>query len=158
MKALIRLFKAVEIKSKRKKKTSKVILEKTLRSGFVFSPEVIYNYSDKELIELIKLIKKEIGITPEQMNSSFHKSWLKIKEASIEQLVIEQMIHYFTTYGFELFGIYNEDSVYIPNEKLEIPEIDISGFSFVVIRGYKKKEIKEKIMYCFARRYNKRCC
>ncbi len=150
MKSLLRLFKCVEIKSKRKKQATKTLLRKTLKYGFVFSPEVVYNYHDAELIELSNQIRNEIGLTPEQLNNSFHKSWQKIKEASIEQLVFEQIVHYITTYGFELFGCYDENSVYIPNEKLEIPIVDtelgIDNLSLVIIKGYKKDEIKEKVL------------
>lgn len=146
MKALLRLFRAVEVDSKRKKNPSKSILARTLKSGFVFSPEVVYNHTEEELLVLTGVIENKIGLTPEQMNSSFHKSWQKVSEASMEQLVLEQMVHYFTTYGFEYFGIYDECSVYIPNEKLEIPEIDLDGMNVVVIRGYKKEEIRAKLM------------
>ena len=90
----------------------------------MFSPEVLGNYNEKELSEIIKIIKTELSISAEQMNNTFHKSWNKIKTASIEQLVYEQLIHYFTTYGFEQLGIYNENSVYVPNEKLEIPNLN----------------------------------
>lgn len=141
MKELIRLFKAVEIKTNRKKKASNRLLEITIKKGIVFSPEVVFNYPENELIALAN----NIGLSPEQLNSSFHKSWEKIKTADIEQLVLEQIVHYFTTYGFELFGVYSPDSVYIPNEKLEIPEIT-KGVTLTVIRGYKKKEIKEKLI------------
>ena len=143
MKSTIKLFKALPITEK-KKKQSKFLLQKTISKGFIFSPEVIGNYSEKELIRLISVIDKEIGLTTEQMNSSFHKSWKKIREADIEQLVIEQLIHYFTTYGFEAMGIYDKNSVYIPNEKLELP--DSEGITLTVIRGYTKAELKEKIM------------
>lgn len=143
MKSAIRLFKALPITVKAKKQ-NKSILKETIDKGFVFSPEVIANYPEKELIRLIPTIDKEIGLTAEQMNSSFHKSWKKIKEADIEQLVVEQLIHYFTTYGFEAMGIYDKDSVYIPNEKLEIPDSD--GITLAIIRGYTKTELKGKTM------------
>lgn len=141
MKSTIKLFKAVPIKTKRKK-TNNDLMKKTIERGFIFAPEVIYNYSESELTDLIE----EIGLSPEELNSSFHKSWVKIKEASTEQLIIEQIIHYFTTYGFERLGIYNKDSVYIPREKLDIPEIKIEGFTLVVIKGYTKKELKQKLL------------
>jgi len=145
MRSILRLFKALSIKDSTKKKANKVLLEKTIQKGFVFAPEVIGNYSEKELFQLTDTIEKETGLTPEQMNNSFHKSWKKVKEANIEQLVLEQITHYFTTYGFELFGIYSSDSVYIPSEKLEIPDID-DKINLVVIKGYTKDEIKEKLM------------
>jgi len=140
----IRLFKAVPITVKRKKKANKALLEKTIKKGFVFSPEVIYNYSATELDELIGMVEKELGLTAKQMNNSFHKSWKKVKEATDEQLIMEQIIHYITTYGFEAMGIYNEDSVYIPNEKLEIPHIE--EIKLTAIKGYTKKELKEKLL------------
>lgn len=146
MKSTIRLFKAVPIDSKRKKKLSKEILSKTIPKGFVFSPEVNYNYSEKELLKLISVVEQEYGLTAEQMNSSFHKSWQKIRKASMEQLVMEQLVHYITTYGFESLGVYSEDSVFIPKEKLEIPSIE-EGISLVVIKGYTHEELKEKLMH-----------
>lgn len=143
MQSTIKLFKALEIKNKRKKNPSKKLLEKTIKKGFIFSPEVIYNYSNYD--KLIKLVEKEIGLTSKQLNSSFHKSWAKIKDANIEQLVIEQIMHYITTYGFEKLGVYDENSVYIPNEKLEIPELK-EGIKLIVIKGYTKKELKNKLL------------
>ena len=144
MEATIRLFKSLPITEKKKGAATKTLLEETIKRGFVFSPQVVYNYSEKELFELIKIIEKEIGLTAEQINSSFHKSWKKIKEASIEQLVLEQLIHYFTTYGYEVLGVYSEETVYVPHEKLEIPELK-EGITFTVIRGHTKDELKKKL-------------
>ncbi len=142
MKSTIKLFKALPITVKRKKKASKELLEKTLKRGFVFSAEVVANYSNYD--KLIEMVEEEIGLTPEQLNASFHKSWNKIKTASIEQLVIEQLVHYFTTYGYERLGI--EGPVFIPHEKLEIPDIKEGGVNITVIRGYTKAELKEKLL------------
>jgi len=63
----------------------------------------------------------------------------------MEQLVMEQLIHYFTTYGFKDMGIYSEESVYIPSEKLDIPELK-EDIKLTVIKGYTKEELKEKLM------------
>lgn len=169
--AIIRLFKALLIKTK-KRKIDKKLLEKTIRKGFIFSPEVVYNYSDYD--KLIKLVEKTIGISAEKLNSSFHKSWVKVKKANLEQLVVEQLAHYLTTYGKESpeeyieekgkqWGVDNlggkivglgdfksdkigDNYVYIPKEKLEIPELDIEGIRLVVIKGYTKEELKSKLL------------
>lgn len=145
-KSTIRLFKAVPIKTIEKKKPTKALIEETIRRGFIFAPEVVANYSERELNDLIKVVEGEIGLTPEKMNSSFHKSWHKVKTAPIQQLIIEQLIHYFTTYGFESIGIYNKESVYVPAEKLEIPELKEGEINIVIIQGYTKKELKEKLL------------
>lgn len=140
MKSTIRLFKALPIKFKKDKEASETLLNHAIKKGFIFSPEVVANYSEQELLKYIE----DIGLTPEQMNSSFHKSWEKVRTADIEQLVMEQLVHYFTTYGFEALGIYSEDSVYIPNEKLEIPEV--LDLNLTIIKGYTHDELKEKLL------------
>ena len=79
------------------------------------------------------------------MNAAFHKSWGKVKDTPVFQLVMEQLLHYFTTYGFEQWGIYDRDTVFIPSERLSIPDLK-DGISFTVIRGYTKQELKEKLL------------
>jgi len=175
MQATVKLFKALPIKAKRKKSPTKELLEKTIKKGFIFSPEIIYNYSNYD--ELIELVEEIFGITSEKVNASFHKSWKKVKEADIEQLITEQIAHYLTTYGkgdpvgylfqkehledwkvdnlskkvlsledFDKSKIWDKDYVYIPKEILEIPEIDIDEIKLVVIKGYTKKELKAKLL------------
>jgi len=145
MRSTVRLFKALPIASNRKKNPSKELLEKTIKKGFIFAPEIVYNYSEKDFDSLIKLVEREIGLTGEKMNNSFHKSWKKVKDAKIEQLVLEQILHYITTYGFEAMEIYNENSVYVPKEKLEVPNLE-DNIPLTVIKGYTKEELKEKLL------------
>jgi len=85
-------------------------------------------------------------LTPEGMNSAFHKSWKKIKKADIEVLVLEQILHYITTYGAERAGIYDKDLVYIPDKVLKIPKIKIDKINLIIIKGYTKEELKNKIL------------
>jgi len=141
MKSTIKLFKALPVTNKKTKEASEKLLKETLSRGFVFAPEVVANYSEQELLDYTK----DLGLTPEQLNNSFHKSWAKVRDASIEQLFMEQIIHYFTTYGFKELGIYSESSVYIPNEKLEIPDWE-ENVTLTVIKGYTKEELKEKLL------------
>lgn len=145
MKSIIRLFKAVPIENKGTKIPSEFILNETIKRGFLFSPEVVFNYGEKRLYELILEIENEVGLSPQQMNSSFHKSWEKVRDTPLFQLIIEQLVHYITTYGFEQLGIYSEDSIYIPDERLEIPDFK-GGLNLTVIKGYTKEEIKEKLL------------
>jgi len=143
---ILRLFKALPvIHLKRTKKLNDAILKETIRRGFLFSSDIVFDYSEEALRKLIPIIEKEVGLTPEKMNATFHKSWKKVKETPIEQLIFEQIIHYFTTYGFEALGIYDENSVYIPYEKLEIPELK-ENIKLTLIKGYTDEELKEKIL------------
>jgi hypothetical protein len=79
------------------------------------------------------------------MNKSFHKSWAKVRDAPIMQLISEQAYHYMTTYGFERMGVYDESTVFIPNEQLNVPDLK-DGIKLTVINGYTKKQLKEKVL------------
>jgi hypothetical protein len=68
-------------------------------------------------------VETVVGISGEKANAAFHKSWEKVATASIEQLVLEQIVHYITTYGYQAVGIYSDDTVYIPHEQLDLPEL-----------------------------------
>lgn len=140
--ATLNLFRALHVKNDVKGVSNPDLMKITLPCGFVFSPVVTASFSQKQLLDLTR----DFFVHPEQMNSTFHKSWKKVKTASIQQLVIEQLLHYITTYGFEALGCYNEDAVYIPVEKLKIPEIDVDKFKVTVIHGYTTEQLKEKVL------------
>jgi hypothetical protein len=145
MKATLRLFKAVPVSNKKYSKFMSIdYMKKTLPYGFVLAPEILGNYDHAEVQNIVKMTIKELGLSSKQMNSSFHKSWGKVAIAPMEQLVMEQLIHYLTTYGFEQLGIYNEDSVYIPAEALDIPEFE--GLNLIVVKGLSKEELYTKIL------------
>jgi len=130
----INLFKALPVE----KRTSSFSTD-YLDRGVLVENSIIDNYGKRKISSLIgKLIPSD-----SQMNKTFHKSWQKVRDASIEQLVVEQLIHYFTTYGFERLGFYNEDSVYIPNEQLHLEAK--GGITFLVLKGITSDEIIEKI-------------
>ena len=148
----LKMFNAIPIqqhwkKSIYNKQNTYKILSKTIPYGFIFSDEVLSQYQEKELNDLIELVKKEIGITSSQLNNSFHKSWKKVRDADIERLVIEQIAHYITTYGFERLGIYDSKSVFIPIEEQDIPD---NGIELLIIHGYTKEELKEKTLNLFS--------
>ncbi|MBD3192285.1 MAG: hypothetical protein GF308_16720, partial [Candidatus Heimdallarchaeota archaeon] len=144
-KATIRLFRALPIQAKQEQLPSEELLKETTKRGFIFAPEVVYNYSEQELLDQINVIEEEIGLTPEQMNSSFQKSWKKVEKAPLTKLVVEQLVHYFTTYGYEQLGIYDKDSVYVPGTKIDIPNFN-EDVKIVVIKGYTKEELKDKLI------------
>ena len=80
-------------------------------------------------------------------NATFHKSWNKVAHASLAQLISEQLMHYFTTYGFESLGVYSEDTIYIPKEALDIPELTIDDkIKFVNIKSLTEEDVKSKLM------------
>ena len=117
-------------------KTGK-IRQEALQYGLLI-PE---SASDEVYAEAIALYGKDA----KKWNETFHKSWNKVASAPIEQLVYEQIIHYLTTYGFEELGIFSHDSVYLPQERLEIPELD-EDIELISIHPYTEEEVSEKLM------------
>ena len=153
MESIIKLFRAIIVETKNKKKSPAKVIERTIKSGFILGDEIIANYSGLALDKVIAQIEKVAGLGGSQLNSSFHKSWKKIKEAKIEQLVIEQIVHYITTYGYERLGIYDENTVFIPDEVLEIPALKalkIEKLNLILIKGYTKDELKDKLLFFLA--------
>jgi hypothetical protein len=141
----LRLFKALPLEKKKYNYDNSEILKRTLESGYIFSPEIFKHFPKIRMNDICSLVEKELVLKAEEMNSTFHKSWNKVKTAPYLQLILEQIFHYITTYGYEKLGVYDENLVYIPNERLEIPELK-EDFSLIVINGYKKAEIKEKLL------------
>jgi hypothetical protein len=137
--ATLRLFNAVLISSRGNESASAKTLEATIPFGYVLDPSIS---ADRKTL---KVINKQIGVSGEQANATFHKSWQKIRTAKIEQLVVEQLIHYVTTYGFKELGIYDPATVYVPNEKLELPEIT-DDLSLTYIRGLTTDELLAEIV------------
>lgn len=118
--------------------------KKTIKNGYVIDPEIIV--STDSPAEIIRVIEDTLIVKGSQINNSFHKSWKKVATASDEQLFIEQVIHYFTTYGAEFFGFgYDPEFVYVPKEKLKVPGLS-EDISLMYIKGKTKKELKVRAM------------
>ncbi len=143
MLSTLRMFKALPITDRANLAVDKDLYAQTIRMGFVFSAEVIGNYPDTK--KLMKLVDGLYGRDPEKLNKAFHKSFSKVRDASLTQLYYEQIIHYMTTYGAERMGVYDSDSVYIPAEELNAPEIT-EDIRLVVIRGLTYEELKAKLL------------
>jgi len=114
-------------------------LERTIKNGYLLSSAL------KPDEEMLSIIESVVGISGEKANSAFHKSWATIQDASMEQLVVQQIVHYITTYGFERLGIYNEETVYIPHEALELPAIE-ENIPLVFIKAMSADEILAGIL------------
>lgn len=135
--ATLRLFNAVQVEQHI---VNLYCTARTIKNGYI-----VVN-SAPITDDLLDTIESVIGISGKKANSAFHKSWAIVRDTPIEILVIQQILHYFTTYGVEaLFGEYNADCVYIPHEKLELPQIT-TNVSLTVIRGMTAAQILGKII------------
>ena len=101
---------------------------------------IIDKNASKEVIEnSIKIW----GVDGFLLNQTFHKSFEKITSSATEKLIIEQLVHYFTTYGYESLGI-TDGTVYIPAEMLYVPDLE-DGYKFIFIKKINKKDLKKKL-------------
>lgn len=149
-KETIKLFKGVLLEDKEYEENHAYldytgICEKTIPLGFILDRKILPNYSGREIEKIITMVKKEFCVTGREMNNSFHKSWAKVRDASMAQLIVEQIVHYITTYGYDDAGIYDEDTVYIPKEELDVPELE-GKLKLMVIHGFTKEELKARVL------------
>ena len=129
---IIRLFKGF-IGEK-----SNSVNEKALAYGLLIPSTA----SEEVVNEAIKQYGKD-GIL---WNQTFHKDFKTVAETPEAILIIQQLVHYITTYGFEALGIYDESTVYIPAEKLEVPSLDVENIKLIAINALTEDEVKDKMM------------
>lgn len=137
-KELLRLFNSIKVDSKNKWLMN--FYSKTIPLWFVFDDSAAYVANDST----IKEVSEVIWISWEKANNTFHKSWKVIEDTPQEELWLQAMIHYMTTYWFEELGIFDTKFVFIPKEKLEVPEaVDMK---LTVVHWLTEKEILEKVI------------
>lgn len=83
------------------------------------------------------------GNDPRANNQTFHKSFSTVRDASLEQLIRDQLTNYFFSYGMELRG--SQALNYVPVEELNLPEGLVPFDKLVIIRTLRNPEIIEII-------------
>lgn len=137
-KATLRLFNAIQVENKTQG-YGNAHLKRCISNGYILNHAI----DPKE--STLKEIESIVGISGEKANASFHKSWKIVRDSDMEVLVVQQIMHYFTTYGFEALGIYNKNTVYVPVEVLKIPKIK-KGISLIVVKAMTSQEILDAIL------------
>lgn len=87
--------------------------------------------------ELAQFLSKE-KLSGNDLNKTFHKSWATILETSDEVLVIQQLMHYLSTYGTSF-----QMDAYIPCEELNLPNVELK---VKVFKAYTKEELQDKAL------------
>lgn len=138
MKATLRLFNAVQVEAKADSLDQRATIERTIRNGYILDPAI------EPTADLLTEIDEVVGISGEKANAAFHKSWSVIQDTPQEALWLQAIVHYFTTYGFEALGIYNQHTIYIPAETLELPDIK-GDIPLTVIKAMTADELLDGI-------------
>lgn len=130
--AILRLFKAYLIREEEEVETVSYHVD-ALKKGICIDARC-----SKEIVDLALSLFGKDGLL---LNQTFHKSFKTVIKKSQEELMIQQLVHYITTYGF----LENEEYVYIPKEKLKIPELK-EDIQLIVIRPIKARTLKERLL------------
>lgn len=128
--AVLRLFKAFVGKNSSK------VNETALKFGLIIP--------DSADIDVINAAIEMYGKDGALLNNTFHKDFSTVAKLSNETLVIQQIMHYFTTYGFESLGVFDENTVYIPAERLEIPEVT-DDIKMTLIKAISENDLTERL-------------
>jgi hypothetical protein len=138
--ATLRLFNAIQLDQIHNQEPFDFgLFSSMIRNGYMLDERIVPS------IGILLDIEHVVGVGGEKLNSSFHKSWDKVANAPIFQLLMEQIFHYITTYGYGSLGIYDNGLVYIPAEKLELPDV-YDDIPLVFIRGMNPDEILAEII------------
>jgi len=137
--ATLRLFNGVHIDSVSTAKLPAETIETGIENGYALDPAI--TPTDK----IITTIQKIIGISARKANASFHKSWKKVRDTDMDQLVREQLVHYLTTYGYDSKGKYSDNTIYIPREQLSLPELK-EDISLVFVKAMTTEDLKNAVL------------
>lgn len=97
-----------------------------IKRGFLVPKELCYEWLEILLADL-----------PESYNSTFYKSWTSVKEKSRLELLLDQMIHYMSTYGTNYQG-----ETWVPEE---LESIDFPRQELKVLEGITYDELVPKV-------------
>lgn len=137
--AAVHLFKAVPPISIGK---AKDVSTTALSHGIFFTPEAVQQ--NAILSDCLADIIGIYGFNIKNLNKAF-KTFKTVSSEPIEKLFADQIMHYFTTYGFEALGIYSQDSVYIPNTVFDAPD-NVEPIKVTVIKAISIDELKTRIV------------
>ena len=103
---------------------------------FISNDGIIIMPDAQWALDKITTYYAEQKLSGKALNKTFHKSWSTILSSTREELAIEQIRHYISTYGSDF-----QDEVYIPCEELDLPKCTLK---YKVIHALTKQELIEK--------------
>lgn len=117
--------------------------EKNLAHGFFITDEAFKVCPCIADEKIFPLLKDKFGYNIFELNRGFYKSFGTVAGSTPQKLLINKLLHYFSTYGMENLGIFDRERVYIPNDALELPE-DAAPIKISVIDAIDNAEIEAR--------------
>lgn len=142
-KATLRLFKSIYVEEGMACEIPEDLIVASASKGLLLSNVTFPNTTTT--VETIDYLIKLYGVDLVKLSNTFHKTWKTVSEIDPQLHYLQQILHYITTYGFEALGFgYDEESVYIPAEKVPYDE-NVKPYSFTIIRGINLDEMLKRV-------------
>ena len=152
IKATLRLFNSVPEVLEQMNSSEEVCIpfadirnSETLKHGFMLTQSAVLHCPFCNSEEGIALLTDIIGYDLLQLNRSFYESISQSYGTSAEEAFIQQLIHYFSTYGLTSLKLYQDKFVYIPAREFGNPEGSISPVKVKVVDYISDKDLVKRI-------------
>ncbi|MBR1647493.1 MAG: hypothetical protein IJ685_12060 [Selenomonadaceae bacterium] len=145
VRATLNLFKAVPHLENENFPPRALDNDKNLANGFFVTDKafrVCPCVADKKIF---RIIKDEFGYDIFELNRGFYKSFQTVADSTPQKILLNKLLHYFSTYGAENLGIFDRETVYIPNDALELPA-DAKPVKVTVIDAIDNDEIQNRVI------------
>ena len=141
--AVLSLFKAAPIFENVPNDNFTLNNEENILKGFFITDAAFQGCPFIASGSLNAFIAENFGYDIFQLNQGFYKSFQTVTELSQEKIFLNKILHYMTTYGAEMLGIFNRDIVFIPPAELELPK-DSTPVKLTIINSISTEEIKSR--------------
>lgn len=150
MESIFRLTKKIYVedfistKTEEKFVDQKQIVRYFLQNGFMPDSNLLSFFEENSSLYkfVLGMIKKN-STSFLSWTKTFQSSWKRIQEASVEELVLQQILHYITTYGTD----FTSNFVYIPNDKTVSFKIeDYLKAPIFVLSTISKEEVEKELI------------
>ena len=145
VKATLNLFKAVPDVGYENFPDCTLDNEKNLAYGFFITERAFQVCQCIARKDFFNFLKDKFGYDMFALNQGFYKSFATVANSTPQKLLANKLLHYMSTYDFEALGIFNRDTVYIPNDALNLPE-NSKPITITVIDVIDNAEIKARVI------------
>ena len=119
----------------------------SLEHGVFILPTALQTCPEVGSEEILSFIYERYGSDPVSLNQGFHKSFKAVADRPRNELLYQQLLHYFTTFVPEALGLREGREIYVPLEELHLPEpIEPGKLRLICIGSMTVQELEERLM------------
>ena len=141
--ATLNLFKAVPHVENENFPRYTLDNDKNLAHGFFVTERAFHACPCVADEKIFRVMKDEFGYNIFELNRGFYKSFQTVADSTPQKILLNKLMHYFSTYGAESLGIFDRELVYVPNDALDLPA-DAKPVKITVIEAIDDAEIQTR--------------